>query len=197
LPKSKGRKQKGAQQQAQALRQKPSTRQLLLQILATGWGKFLAVYVAFATFATVIGGVFFFLDLYRDTLPIVEVEGSDESSPFAFPFKISNRSSVFSMRNAEFFCGIDEVRTRQGGKFSQFSVVDSRRATITQKGSDDFHCILGSEVFPLSPNAIISAHIFVRVKYNTLWVRRVSPETEFTWFTGASAPRWISGKIVE
>lgn len=137
--------------------------------------------------------------LYPD---IFAEKEADVSSPFALPFSVKNNSLIFSMTNSSMVCYIDKVLTKNGSSFSKFAVVSALTTTIKPKDNAAFRCLLAGNagqrsVFHIPQNDVLSAHIILRVEYTILGIPRVSPGTQFTWYTAATPPRWIAGNIVE
>jgi hypothetical protein len=151
---------------------------------------------------TLVGGVWHF---YRDAIlePSISFEGeADVSSPLASPFTIVNRSSWFPIRSPLLVCQIERLKGKIVGEITNSVITDQAGDAIEPDSSASFRCKVGTGANDAKeavtiPNAIASAHIFVRLSYKTLWFQRLSPETEFTWFTSANPPRWIKGKIAD
>ena len=96
--------------------------------------------------------------------------------PFDTYFAVANGSTLFAMRDTQMFCGIDKVELIGGGGFQSFSVTDSKHATIEPGDPASFRCLLGPpgrpQAFNIEPGQVVSAHIFVRVTYRTLFKSR-------------------------
>src|SRR4051812_23367468 len=93
----------------------PAKKGPLRQLWSRWWGKALAVYTAFATLATVLAGVDFFRQIYEATVPEVTAPtSSDEASPLAAPFSITNRSAIFTLHDVIMNCHFDFLELRSG-----------------------------------------------------------------------------------
>src|SRR5438046_1280356 len=96
----KSRQRKRSRQSAPVSQQTPAPQQvsLLRRILASAWGRFLA---SLTLLVTVIGTLPVY-DLYRQTVPQVEIK--QLSGSHLLPFVVRNTSWFFAMRNAQFVC---------------------------------------------------------------------------------------------
>lgn len=127
--------------------------------------------------------------------PDISAESNpDLSAPFALPFNVRNNSILFAMRNAQLYCGIDKVIFNDNSGLLSMSLVGNQ-ATIEPGMDTAFKCLINA-IFRFSTNNVVEGHIFLSVHYTMLGISRVSPETEFTWYTDANPPRWVRGKIV-
>jgi hypothetical protein len=126
---------------------------------------------------------------------------ADPSQPFASPFAVKNNSSWFSMQDAEMNCEIGKIIMTKNRVSEGYSVAPIRHAAIGPGEIVNLKCLVAGapdrNVVPANPGDILDAHINIVVKYATLGFLRVSPRTEFTWYTAGTPHHWIKGKIVD
>lgn len=131
--------------------------------------------------------------MYEDTIPRIDVFGSNPSDPFALPFTVTNASEWFDMKDAVWACDIDEIRSTSGhATMKGITLLPADRSVplgtsgvkpmIPRKQMDGFRCgVAGAG----------TAHIVVRIHYKTLWFDRAPVEQEFNWISG----RWFRGNL--
>jgi len=147
---------------------------------------------------TLVGVAGLALDAIRE--PSISFEGeADVSSPLSSPFTVTNKSSWFSMKNVIFICRIGSLKSKGGASVTNGYLITDTIDNVEAGDDVSFRCragtgVNGAKEFLKLPDNVISAHIFVRLQYRTLWFSRTSPEIEFTWFTEATPPRWIKGQ---
>jgi len=199
MPKSRGtRRRQERQRQAPLQPQAPQSRlaAFLRWLVATPLRRLEFGVSLFVGLAAIAGAV---LDAFRN--PDIDSLGNDPKDPFTIPFVVRNNSYLFSMRDAEFLC-IPYMVTggNNNATYGEGWVEGAFTMTIEPGESVDFRCPIGTPTSGtndvLMLPSIKTAHIFVQVRYKTLWHERLSPKVEFTWYTATSSPRWIKGKIV-
>lgn len=140
-----------------------------------------------ATIAVVFG-------LVHDALRAPEISADpivDASQPFAFPFSIKNESWIFDMRDTGIRCGIDKIVLPNGAVILGPTMLDPRRVTIPPGGTGTFTCLIRTNG---PAPSFAEGRALISVGYRTLWLfSRVSPETEFNWYTGGSPAHWVKG----
>src|SRR5262249_39320898 len=111
------------------------------------------------------------------------------------PFNVRNNSFLFAMRNAELHCIVDRVTFNNGSGVASLTLA-TRKITIEPEAEGAFRCLLGQGgLIDFGSAGLMAGHIFLAVEYQMLGMSRMSPQTEFTWFTDAKPPRWVRGKI--
>jgi hypothetical protein len=148
----------------------------------------------------VLGALIAIGEPIRQALIVPEISAGSEvevSSPFSVPFNIKNASWLFAMSNAGMNCLLDKVVTPPVTFKSV--LLKSHTATIKAGGDGAFRCELGpapNNIVRITPFSLESAHMFLSMHYEILWIiPRNSTPIEFTWYTGASPPRWIRGAV--
>ncbi len=157
---------------------------LLSQVLKTWWGKAGAVLAALGGVQSPFSTYDFFRSLYEDTNPEIHISAVDPN-PFAVPFRIKNNSHFFPMKSVEWFCGINDVLTPQGGGLFNFSITyKTNPITIEPTRDVTFRC-------PIKTGPNVSANVQPILKYKTLWFDRIYNSREFIWYRDATPPKWI------
>jgi|SRR4051812_27096570 hypothetical protein len=106
------------------------------------------------------------------------------SNQFSLPFVIKNESTVFTMRDAKWACGV----TPSGGSIKDISLLSYGTPTDVLPGRS----LLARCPVPGEWN--VDATIIPVVSYTTFGLPRSYSETSFTWLANASPPQWIEGK---
>jgi hypothetical protein len=197
MPISKGRKSKPKLPATPAVRRTPflsknipiTQRRKLIR-----FGKFAEVVGAIASVLAIAGAIYDVMrgpDILSDSQP-------DVSSPFALPFYVSNNSFILRITKARMYCDIDILQAN----FSIIGVtlMGDPEADIPRRDTVGFRCPLGrhgQNIFKMQPNTRKIAHIFLRVTYRTLYIKRESDPIEFTWNAAIDPPRWVRGKLAD
>ena len=119
----------------------------------------------------------------------------DESQPFAFPFIVDNRSWLFDMSQADFFCEIAKFRTEDGSEIAGVTFLDNLHLTISTGKPGLFKCRISVAPTPKGRSGVVEGRLFASVRYRTIFsiFERRSPPTEFTWFPSGNASHWVKG----
>ncbi|MDR3464228.1 MAG: hypothetical protein P4L76_18140 [Beijerinckiaceae bacterium] len=155
------------------------------QVLHTWWGMLVA---GLAMLGTIQGGIStfdFFHALFQDTKPDIQIAG-DGKTPFALPLVVKNKSRLFAMTDIKWRCGIEDARTADGSRFSQFSITWDRLPTkIEPDETETYPCNLVN-------GPVTSAIIVPIFEYKTLWFSRSFSQKKFTWYGASDPPRWVA-----
>jgi len=131
--------------------------------------------------------------------PDIYFEGdADISAPLSAPFTVKNRSWFFLMTESRLNCHFDQL-TADDLKFGVVNM-SSGPITIRPLDTDGFRCRVGSlanDLMRFETSRIQVAHVWLSVSYATFGWSRTSTPYEFTWYTRATPPRWIRGKIAD
>src|SRR6266550_6198603 len=120
-----------------------------------------------------------FWQVWIQTVPVIDLAGSNPSQPFSLPFAVKNDSPFFTMRQSHWACGVRYENNRGG----IFDWDDDGKSTIARGTATDippntpaaYRCptdVLGGDIKSLMAR--------VHVHYHTLWIPRKSEEV-FTW----------------
>jgi hypothetical protein len=142
------------------------------------------------------------LAIYRDTIPKIDSNRYDASSPFALPFSVQNDSILFSSRITRVECIVDKVASNTASITGNGALYVDQNVTIEPGNQVNFRCpietdgILGKNIIRFPPDKKIkTAHIFMRLQYEILGISLSSSKAEFSW--DAKSGIWIKGKIPE
>ena len=130
------------------------------------------------------------------TAPEVDPGPPDYSEPFNVPFTIYNRSVVFSITEANFYCRLREIITDANAEIHNVTTIGNNISDIQPLHYPTFRCW-----FPFSlPGKITKAdiNIFVRHKHALPWNDSNTLDTgTFHWDLRANPPRWLKGDIIQ
>ena len=127
--------------------------------------------------------------VFFDTIPTIEIAGSDRTSPFELPFTVRNKSPIFDARDAQFSC--QAVRIEQGPfAYGFVPLALAQHRTITWGNPVNFKCPVTT-----SGDPVRRAVVRIFVDYKTLFKGRTTT-ADFTWIGTVDPPRWIEGEIV-
>jgi hypothetical protein len=167
--------------------------------------------------AAVIAIVLFLYAIFEQ--PLVRSIDDSSGASAVLPFEVTNRSFIFDMTKITFTCGIEfaAFQDKQGHLYDVSGVIldaditlDKLAATKTINYPCDATPVLRPEIdgslalgalkthpgLITSELSLVTACLWIGVKYDTLFVsRRAKPQT-FEWVRTAKGHQWIKGPIV-
>lgn len=127
--------------------------------------------------------------------PLIEVTGSDPTSPFVMPFRVTNESWWFDMRDIQWRCTIPEMEFGQRNVLHMSPSGGIIRALGTHllkpHESHNFQCGIR-----MPPFSVTSLQMNVSMSYRT-WRKRRTATKPFYWVTGGARPQWIEGNGID
>jgi len=146
------------------------------------------VVTAFTTLGT-IGGVIYGIVVP----PLLDIESAGMAMPFAVPIRVTNRSWLLAMEDAELACGVKDLRSTSlsmsGVGFIFAGSSDRKR--IGRFDERNFQC----RITNLPAGDVVDAEVDVWVKFKNFGVTRISSPMRLTWLTAANPPRWVKGEF--
>jgi hypothetical protein len=167
--------------------------------------------------AAIIAIVLFLYAVFEQ--PLVRPIDDSSGASAVLPFEVTNKSYIFDMTKITFSCGIEfaEFQDKEGHLYDVSGVIldaditlDKLAATKTISYPCDATPVLRPEVdgslalgalkthpgFITSELSLVTACLWIGIKYDTLFVsRRAEPQT-FAWVKTGKGHQWIKGPIV-
>ncbi|MVT52123.1 hypothetical protein GPL17_16695 [Bradyrhizobium yuanmingense] len=110
------------------------------------------------------------------------------ADPFSLPFVIKNPSSIFTMANSTWICGIESAGGGPGaGEMANLGIAYGKATDIPPGQSLLARC-------PVGGAGGADATITPLVRYKTIGVAREYKDAAFTWLAKANPPQWTEGK---
>jgi hypothetical protein len=183
MPKSRGRQATSRKTESRSPSKTESRLLSWREVLRSTPGRILTLIAAVSLVWTFSDHVY---QTYLSTRPEIHVSGQDASA-FSLPFSVKNNSSIFTMYQAEWKCGIRKVQLGQLIIQDLSVTYSAAKASIPPGGTAYFRC----NVTDLTPDTAV---IVPFISYKTLGFPRVYEDAVFTWLPQAKPPRWIEGE---
>jgi hypothetical protein len=128
----------------------------------------------------------------------IDIDSSDRYDALAFPFTVTNKSTMFPMQKTSLVCDIDNFEwrgSRGPGRLQSVGSFNGGYVTTSPGATGLFMCQTAEINGRRDPMFVIaSGHLLISVEYYTLWVfKRQSSPTEFSWFARGENPHWVKG----
>jgi hypothetical protein len=129
----------------------------------------------------------------------------DAIHPFDFIFTITNNSHLFPIRDVQWFCVADHVKTTFNNTFANAALGDATVSGIRPGQNLNSNCNgKGTSVFlKFDPNdEIVEGTVRVKIEYDIkilgVYTSHRSPfPTRFTWITQGAKPQWVRGEFAK
>lgn len=124
--------------------------------------------------------------------PQIHVSGSDPSSPFVFPFSLTNSSALIPLGDVDWSCTVVHMETIGHNTFDNDTVRSGGNVGSVDAGGISNHvCNVMNSGVPVSK---LSMDVTVNYTMLHFW-HRAPVKKRFTWVADGAHSAWVEGDI--